>query len=49
MRHSYYGYFYVRWKGGRETMKEGKNTGAFVQLYKKVPGIAKLVGKSKIC
>ena len=26
MRHSYYGYFYVRWKG-RESMKEGKNFG----------------------
>ena len=30
MRHSYYGYFYVRWKGGRETMKEGKNIGHLV-------------------
>ena len=32
MRHSYYGYFYVRWKNGRETMKQGKRVGTWLKL-----------------
>ena len=32
MRHSYYGYFYVRWKNGREAMKQGKRVGTQLKL-----------------